>query len=75
MLTGVPNGDDTVYGLGIAQETLPDGRVLWGHTGGIFGYWTISYHSLDLSYQVTLAAGGGRGSEPETGAVLADLLG
>ncbi|GAA1516542.1 serine hydrolase domain-containing protein [Kribbella lupini] len=74
MLTGVPNGDGTAYGLGIAHETLPDGRVLWGHTGGIFGYRTVSYHSLDLSHQVTLAVGGGGGGEPETGPVLADLF-
>lgn len=74
MLTGVPNGDGTAYGLGIAQETLPDGRVLWGHTGGIFGYLTVSYHSLDLSHQVTLALAGGGGSEPETSRILADLL-
>lgn len=71
MLEGVPNGDGTAYGLGIAQESLPDGRVLWGHTGGIFGYTTVSYHSLDLSHQVTLALAGGSGSEPET----RDLLG
>jgi D-alanyl-D-alanine carboxypeptidase len=73
MLTGVPNGDGTAYGLGIGRETLPDGRVLWGHTGGIFGYLTLSYHSPDLSHQLTLALAGGRGDEPETSALLAAL--
>jgi hypothetical protein len=45
MLTVVPSGDGTAYGLGIEQRTLPGGLVVWGHTGGIFGYFTLSYHS------------------------------
>ncbi len=73
MLTGVPSGDGTAYGLGIAQDTLPDGRVLWGHTGGIFGYRTVSYHSPDLSHQVTVALASG-GSELETDGLLTELL-
>ncbi|ONI73782.1 hypothetical protein BWI15_10185 [Kribbella sp. ALI-6-A] len=75
MLTVVPSGDGTAYGLGIEQRTLSGGLVLWGHTGGIFGYFTVSYHSADLSHQVTLAHAGGTGDEPETGTLLAELLG
>lgn len=72
LLTTVPAGEGFAYGLGIGRQTLPDGQVLWGHTGGFFGYLTISYHSKDLS--LTLSYTGTGGQEPETGQVLAGLL-
>ncbi|MEV6286216.1 serine hydrolase domain-containing protein [Kribbella sp. NPDC051770] len=75
MLAAVPTGDGSAYGLGIARETLPDGQVLWGHTGGIFGYHTVSYHAPDLTRQVTLAHAGAHGEEPDTAPLLAALLG
>ena len=63
------------YGLGIERRQLPDGQVVWGHTGGIFGYLTLSYHSADLSRQLTLSYTGTDAREPETDQVLAALLG
>ncbi len=44
MLAALSNAD---YGLGIERIELPSGLVLWGHFGGIFGYLTGSYHSMD----------------------------
>ena len=55
MLTVVPTDETFGYGLGIERRRLPDGQVLWGHTGGFFGYLTLSYHSADLSRQLTLS--------------------
>jgi D-alanyl-D-alanine carboxypeptidase len=75
ILTAVPVDDSFGYGLGIERRRLPGGRIVWGHTGGIFGYLTLSYHSPDLSHQLTLSRTGTSREEPETGQVLAGLLG
>ncbi|RZU12158.1 D-alanyl-D-alanine carboxypeptidase [Kribbella rubisoli] len=74
MLTVVPVDDSFGYALGIERRRLPDGQVVWGHTGGIFGYQTISYHAADLSRQLTLSYTGTTLVVPETGQVLAGLL-
>jgi D-alanyl-D-alanine carboxypeptidase len=74
MLTVVPVDDSFGYALGIERRRLPDGQVVWGHTGGIFGYQTLSYHAADLSRQLTLSYTGTTLATPETGQVLADLL-
>lgn len=42
------------WGLGILWLASPCGRV-WGHTGGVVGYSTYSWHSADGRRQVTLA--------------------
>ena len=42
------------WGLGILWLATPCGRV-WGHTGGVVGYSTYSWHSVDGRRQVTLA--------------------
>lgn len=42
------------WGLGIWWQETPCGRV-WGHTGGVVGYTTKSWHSADGRRQVTLA--------------------
>ncbi|TCO65654.1 D-alanyl-D-alanine carboxypeptidase [Actinocrispum wychmicini] len=44
MLAGVPTGPDPglTYGLGIGSTTLPCGAEYIGHTGGIYGFFTIS---------------------------------
>ncbi|TDD45562.1 class A beta-lactamase-related serine hydrolase [Kribbella antibiotica] len=53
--TTVPTDNDyQASGLGIARITLP-GLTLWGHSGGIYGYRTLSYHSADTIHQVTLS--------------------
>ncbi len=41
-------------GLGISRLSLPN-MVLWGHSGGMPGYRTWSYHSADASHQVTIS--------------------
>jgi len=72
--TVVTTDESYGYGLGIERRRLPDGQVLWGHTGGIFGYLTLSHHSQDLSRQVTLSYTGTSAEAPETGQVLAGLF-
>ncbi|MFI6865749.1 serine hydrolase domain-containing protein [Nocardia sp. NPDC050406] len=44
MLTGLPQDTDSplAYGLGIGSTELPCGAQYFGHTGGIYGYYTIS---------------------------------
>jgi D-alanyl-D-alanine carboxypeptidase len=42
------------YGLGLFNVTLPCG-VFWGHTGGVIGQSTFSFHSADGSRQVSMA--------------------
>jgi D-alanyl-D-alanine carboxypeptidase len=42
------------YGLGIFWLATPCGRV-WGHSGGVVGHTTNSYHSADGRRQVTQA--------------------
>ncbi|GAB3937958.1 serine hydrolase domain-containing protein [Kribbella albertanoniae] len=41
-------------GLGLSRIALPN-LTLWGHSGGIFGYRTWSYHSADAIHQLTLS--------------------
>lgn len=56
LLTTVPTDQpNKTAGLGIGRTELPDGQVIWGHVGGIFGYLTVSYHSADATKQVTLS--------------------
>jgi D-alanyl-D-alanine carboxypeptidase len=75
MLSVSPSGERYGYGLGIERRELPDGQVLWGHTGGFYGYLTVSYHSADLTRQLTLSYTGTNAKPPETDQVLAGLLG
>ena len=42
------------YGLGIYWLTTPCGRM-WGHSGGVVGHTTNSFHSADAHRQVTEA--------------------
>lgn len=57
MRTTVPmdptHPDIAGYGLGLAWEQLPCGKI-WGHTGGVIGQTTVSWHSADGTRQVTL---------------------
>jgi D-alanyl-D-alanine carboxypeptidase len=75
MLDVVPVDDLSGYGLGIQCRRLPGGQVVWGHQGGFFNYLTFSFHSADLSTQLTLSYTGTRAEQPETGQILAGLLG
>ena len=43
-----------MYGLGIYWIALPCGRA-WGHNGGVIGYTTDSFHSIDARHQVSAA--------------------
>ena len=42
------------YGLGIYWVPVPCGRA-WGHNGGVVGFTTDSYHSIDARHQVSTA--------------------
>ena len=45
----------TSYGLGLQTKTAPTGVTLWGHTGGIFGYYTYSFSTVDGRRRLTLS--------------------
>ncbi len=66
MLTVATSSD---YGLGIRRVELASGSVLWGHSGGIYGYRTASYHSADGSRQLTLSCTTAA-TEPDTDDIL-----
>lgn len=52
----INNGDSTKgYGLGLQKTTLPNGKSVWGHVGGIAGYYTIAYVADDGSKAATLS--------------------
>jgi len=64
--TTVPtDADFHTGGLGISRLNLPN-LVLWGHSGGIFGYRTWSYHSADATHQVTLSLSSTAADPPQT---------
>jgi D-alanyl-D-alanine carboxypeptidase len=63
---------DAGYGLGLQTETLPTGVTLWGHTGGIFGYATYSFSTIDGRRQITLSINPWGDGDP--GDALLDLL-
>ncbi|WP_157979927.1 serine hydrolase domain-containing protein [Kribbella monticola] len=75
MLTTRPtDADHHANGLGISRLTLAN-LVVWGHTGGIFGYSTWSYHSTDATRQVTLSLTTTDKPGPEAEDVLTALFG
>jgi D-alanyl-D-alanine carboxypeptidase len=75
LLTTVPTDTaDGAYGLGISRVALPGGSMLWGHTGTIFGYLTCSYHSADVTRQVTLSYTGTDAAPPGPDDLLASLF-
>ncbi|MEV6521825.1 serine hydrolase domain-containing protein [Longispora sp. NPDC051575] len=47
---------DSGYGLGIGKVALPCGAEVWGHTGGIPGYLTFSYHQPETDRHFSLSA-------------------
>ncbi|MEU4561791.1 serine hydrolase domain-containing protein [Actinoplanes sp. NPDC023936] len=46
---------EAAYGLGIYQQILPGGQILWGHSGGIFGYLSYSFSTPDAATQLTVS--------------------
>jgi D-alanyl-D-alanine carboxypeptidase len=50
-----PPAEELGYGLGIYPQPLPGGPTVWGHTGGIFGYVTFSFSTLDAATQLTVS--------------------
>lgn len=72
--TTVPTeADFHTGGLGISRLSLPN-LVLWGHSGGIFGYRTWSYHSADATHQVTLSLSSTDAAPPQTYDLLVSLF-
>lgn len=47
---------DSGYGLGISKVVLPCGAGIWGHTGGIPGYLTFSFHQPETGRYLSLSA-------------------
>ncbi|AGC47114.1 beta-lactamase [Myxococcus stipitatus DSM 14675] len=54
MLTPVLTHPKAGYGLGLSYSVLDCGPV-WGHTGGLLGHRTFTFHRADGSRRVTLA--------------------
>lgn len=74
MQTTVPtDADFHTGGLGISRLSLPN-LILWGHSGGIFGYRTWSYHTADASHQVTLSLSSTNATPPQTHNLLVRLF-
>lgn len=65
---------DAGYGLGIARRELPDGTVIWGHNGGIFGYLTSSFHTVDAGRQCTLSRTMADAASPEADDLVAEIF-
>ncbi|GAA0570744.1 beta-lactamase family protein [Kribbella sandramycini] len=77
LLTTVPTAPDASaesVGPGLFRIVLAE-VDLWGHTGGIFGYETWSYHSLDGTHHLTLSLTNAGAPVPETAALFRRLLG
>lgn len=47
---------DSSYGLGLSKVALPCGTEIWGHTGGIPGYLTFSFHQPETGRYFSLSA-------------------
>ncbi|MEV0646150.1 serine hydrolase domain-containing protein [Phytomonospora sp. NPDC050363] len=47
---------DSGYGLGLSKVALPCGTEIWGHTGGIPGYLTFSFHQPETGRYLSLSA-------------------
>jgi D-alanyl-D-alanine carboxypeptidase len=75
MLTTVDNGGpDRGYGLGLGRRDLGDGTVVWGHNGGIFGYLTSSFHTVDGSRQCTFSRTMADAAAPEADDLVAEVF-
>jgi D-alanyl-D-alanine carboxypeptidase len=46
---------DAEYGLGLQSFTPPGGDTVWGHTGGIFGYGTFAFATVDGRRQLAVS--------------------
>lgn len=47
---------ESLVGLGIFRRTLYCGVTVWGHTGQVGGYETVSYHAENLQRHVTFVS-------------------
>jgi D-alanyl-D-alanine carboxypeptidase len=75
MLTTADNGGpDRGYGLGLGRRDLGDGTVVWGHNGGIFGYLTSSFHTVDGSRQCTISRTTADAAAPEADELVAEIF-
>lgn len=53
---GTTEAEGLGYGLGVASTKLPCGVTYVGHSGGIYGYYTLSGATEDRAYTVTLTS-------------------
>ncbi|HEX6685270.1 MAG TPA: serine hydrolase domain-containing protein [Candidatus Limnocylindrales bacterium] len=53
MKTTAPGNTD--YGLGLLQLQLPGTKLLWGHTGSIFGYLTLALGTQDGRRRIAMS--------------------
>ena len=54
--TGATEAEGLGYGLGVGSTELPCGVTYIGHSGGIYGYYTLSGATEDRAYTVTLTS-------------------
>ncbi|TVX86778.1 serine hydrolase domain-containing protein [Paenibacillus agilis] len=70
MLTAVKTEQVGDYGLGIFSMKLPNGQVLWGHNGGIHGYGSFAFGSVDGKHIMVLNVNSSPDSEEKAKAVI-----
>ena len=60
------------YGMGVGATELPCGVTYTGHSGGIYGYYTLSGATPDRAFTVTLTST--PKDQPDTVAILSHAL-
>ncbi|MCR8846335.1 beta-lactamase family protein [Paenibacillus sp. SC116] len=73
MLTAVKTEQVGDYGLGIFTMKLPNGQVLWGHNGGIHGYGSFAFGSIDGKHIMVLNINSSPDSEEKAKAVMESI--
>ncbi|WP_027502121.1 serine hydrolase domain-containing protein [Rhodococcus sp. UNC363MFTsu5.1] len=57
--------DDHGYGLGALSRNTPCGETVWGHSGGIPGYTTLAFTTLDGSRRMEASVTNGLGPDSD----------
>ncbi|MDJ0407038.1 serine hydrolase domain-containing protein [Rhodococcus erythropolis] len=69
---GATEAEGLGYGMGIGATELPCGVTYTGHSGGIYGYYTLSGATPDRAFTVTLTST--PKDQPDTVAILSHAL-
>lgn len=69
---GATEAEGLGYGMGVGASELPCGVTYTGHSGGIYGYYTLSGATPDRAFTVTLTST--PKDQPDTVAILSHAL-